>query len=293
MASLRKLLAEKQRIIAPGVFDSLSAKAVDEAGFPACYLTGWGASGSRVGEPDLGLISGSEVADVIRNITLCTNVPIIADADTGYGGPLCVARTVRSFELAGAAAVQIEDQLWPKRCGHVGGKILIPAEEMAAKIQAAVEAKKNPETLIVARTDAIAVEGYDKAVKRAELYRKAGADILFVEAIETLEQLKEVPKILPGWQLFNNVEGGKSPKLPDDEVFDMGYQIVIHPVMLIFIVAKTLRDSLKKLKEARNSEPFFKDMLTFEQFCDFIGMTKGKDFDNQCLAKTLEWLKNK
>ena len=187
---LRELLKKDQIIMAPGAYDAWSARLIEKAGFPVVYMTGYGVSASVLGRPDIGLISMQEMAEAAKNICSCTRVPVIADADNGYGNTLNVIRTVTEYELAGVAGIQLEDQVMPKRCGHMEGKQVISKEEMVAKIRAAVYARRDPDTVIIARTDAIAVNGYDDAIDRATAYREAGADVIFIEAMQNQEQVE-------------------------------------------------------------------------------------------------------
>ncbi len=208
---LRELLAGAEPIVAPGAYDGLSARLVEQAGFPAVYMTGFGASASLLGRPDVGLLSFGEMAGHARRLVQAVEVPVIADADDGYGNPLNVVRTVREYEAAGVAALHIEDQVSPKRCGHMEGKEVIAASEMVEKVRAAVEARRSPELVIIARTDARALEGLDGALERARRYRDAGADMLFVEAPESEEEVALVAEAFPDTPLlFNWVEGGRT-----------------------------------------------------------------------------------
>ena len=211
-ARLRALLDSGQTIVAPGAFDALSARLVEEAGFPAVYMTGFGTSAALIGRPDVGLLTMTEMAASAGRIAECVDIPVIADADTGYGNPLNVIRTVGAYEAAGVAGIHIEDQVAPKKCGHMEGKQVIGAQEMAAKVRAAVEARAQPEFVIIARTDARAVEGLERALERARLYRAAGADVLFIEALVSEAEVEEAARAFPGVPLlFNWAEGGKTP----------------------------------------------------------------------------------
>jgi 2,3-dimethylmalate lyase len=210
---LRALLESGQTIVAPGAFDPLAARLVEEAGFPAVYMTGFGTSAALIGRPDVGLLTMTEMAANAGRIADCVDIPVIADADTGYGNPLNVIRTVGAYEAAGVAGIHVEDQVAPKKCGHMEGKLVIPAPEMAAKIRAAVEARAQPEFVIIARTDARAVEGLERALERARLYREAGADALFIEALVSEAEVEEAARAFPGVPLlFNWAEGGKTPR---------------------------------------------------------------------------------
>lgn len=284
--NLKDMLSHK-KIIAPGVFDALSALLVEQTGFACAYLTGYCLSATRLGKPDLGLISALEIADTIAAISKVIKIPLIADADTGYGGPLNVMRTVELYEKAGAAAIQIEDQQWPKRCGHVAGKQVIPVEEMAAKIRAAVEARASSDTLIIARTDAIAVEGFDSAIKRADVYLRAGADILFVECPETLEQMAAIPSLLPAPHIINMAETGKGPRCTALEVFEMGYNIAIYPGTCLQMSTHAMLKGLKSLNENYSTEQLFGEMTNFREFNQFIGMYDSLAADKRYLEEAL------
>ena len=228
---MRALLDSGQTIVAPGVFDSLSARLVEEAGFPAVYMTGFGTSAALIGRPDVGLLTMTEMAGNAGRIAACVDIPVIADADTGYGNPLNVIRTVGAYEAAGVAGIHIEDQVAPKKCGHLEGKQVIPAEEMAQKIRAAVEARTQPEFVIIARTDARAVEGLERALQRGRMYLEAGADVLFIEALTTEAEAEEAVRAFPRVPLlFNWAEGGKTPPVSLARLHELGYRIVIFPL---------------------------------------------------------------
>src|SRR5438105_9656890 len=229
-ARLRALLDSGQTIVAPGAFDPLSARLVEEAGFPAVYMTGFGTSAALIGRPDVGLLTMTEMAGNAGRIAACVDIPVIADADTGYGNPLNVIRTVGAYEAAGVAGIHIEDQVAPKKCGHMEGKLVIGAQEMTAKVRAAVEARAQPEFVIIARTDARAVEGLERALERARLYREAGADALFVEAPESEAEIERIASSLHGIPLiFNWAEGGRTPPLALARLREFGFRIVIFP----------------------------------------------------------------
>ena len=220
---LRELLASRETVVAPGAYDALSARLIEEAGFLAVYMTGFGTSASLLGRPDIGLLSGSEMIDNARRIAGCVAVPVIADADTGYGNPINVIRTVRDYERAGVAGVHLEDQVMPKRCGHLSGKVLVPASDMAAKIGAAVAARTDPDFVVIARTDARAVEGLDGALRRAAGYLEAGADVLFVEAPESEEEVAVIAREFAGVPLlFNWAEGGRTPPVSLARLNELG-----------------------------------------------------------------------
>ncbi len=237
-------------VIAPGAFDGISARLIAEAGFEAVYMTGAGTSASRIGQPDLGLITMTEMVTNAATIVECTGLPVIADADTGYGNPLNVTRTVREYERAGVAAIHIEDQVLPKRCGHMEGKQLVPAEEFVQKIRAACDGRRSDDFIIIARTDANTVYGFEEAIRRGTLYAEAGADILFIEAPLTVEQMTKIPELIKTPCLIN-VAGPESrtPALATEEIRSMGYKIAIHPGISMDAVVTAIRRALKRLKE--------------------------------------------
>ena len=226
-ARLRKILQQRGMIIAPGAFDCLSAKAVEMAGFSALYMTGMGTSASRLGLPDYGLATMTEMVNNAHAISAAVAVPVIADADTGYGNELNMTRTIHEYERSGAAGVHIEDQVFPKRCGHLGGKQVIPRQEYIRKIAAAVEARRDPDFVIIARTDANAVIGFEEAIARANAALDVGADLALVEAPEDIEQMAEVPERVHGPCVLNVLIGGKSPLAPLAQVEEMGYRMVL------------------------------------------------------------------
>jgi carboxyvinyl-carboxyphosphonate phosphorylmutase len=265
VAGLRELLAGAEPVLAPGAYDALSARLVERAGFPAVYMTGFGASASLLGRPDVGLLSFAEMAGHARRLVQAVGVPVIADADDGYGNPLNVMRTVQEYEAAGVAALHIEDQVAPKRCGHMEGKHVIDPAEMVEKVRAAVEARGDDGPLIIARTDARAIHGLDAAIDRARRYREAGADVLFVEAPETEAEIEAVAEAFPDVPLvFNWVEGGKTPQLPVERIRELGFALVIFPVSTLFAAAQAVADVLARLGEH--------DVPPFDDFTDMIGL---------------------
>jgi len=278
MADLRELLAGPEPVLAPGAYDALSARLVERAGFPAVYLTGFGASASLLGRPDVGLLSFAEMAGHARRLVQAVGVPVIADADDGYGNPLNVMRTVREYAAAGVAALHIEDQVAPKRCGHMEGKDVIAAGEMVEKVRAAVEARGDGETLIIARTDARAAEGLDAALERARRYREAGADALFVEAPETEGEVAAVAEAFPDVPLvFNWVDGGKTPGLPLDAVRELGFALVIFPVTTLLATSQAVAGALARLRA--DGTPAGLDVPPFSAFTDMIGLPEVRELE--------------
>ena len=271
---LRELLKAPGIVRAPGAFDAWSARLVEMAGFPAVYMTGYGASASVLGKPDIGLMTMSEMARQAGNMASAVDIPLIADGDTGYGGVLNVMRTVREFEKAGVAALQLEDQVFPKRCGHMEGKQLISKEEMAGKIRAAVYARKSEDFIIVARTDARAVTGLKDAIARALAYAEAGADVLFVEAPQTVEEMEEITGVIKLPLIANMVEKGKTPFLPADELERIGYKIAIYPVSTLYAATRAMMESLRHLKEEGTTANCLDDLVGFEEFNNLVGVEK-------------------
>ncbi|TMC92208.1 MAG: isocitrate lyase/PEP mutase family protein [Chloroflexi bacterium] len=271
---LRELLVQRDLLVAPGAYDALSARLIAQAGFPAVYMTGFGTAASVLGQPDVGLLTMSEM--VSRAAALAAVVgdrPLIADADTGYGNPINVRRTVREYERAGAAAIHIEDQVWPKKCGHMEGKQVIPVDEMVQKIRAAADARQDPDFVIIARTDANAVYGLEDALRRGRAYREAGADVIFIEAPRSIEELRAIAQAVPDVPLlYNWAESGKTPLLPLEEIHALGFKLVIFPVSMLFAATQALLDLLEALKQGQTSLAFAERMVTFSQFTDQIGL---------------------
>jgi 2,3-dimethylmalate lyase len=287
-ARLRALLESGQTIVAPGAFDPLSARLVEEAGFPAVYMTGFGTSAALIGRPDVGLLTMTEMAGNAGRIAACVDIPVIADADTGYGNPLNVIRTVGAFEAAGVAGIHIEDQVAPKKCGHMEGKLVIPPEEMVQKVRAAVEARTRPEFVIIARTDARAVEGLELALQRGRMYREAGADALFIEALTTEAEAAEAARAFPGVPLlFNWAEGGKTPPVSLDRIKELGYRIVIFPISTLLAATGAMRRILQEIAQAGTPAAAVQAMQaahelpTFTEFVDFIGLPQVREVEQR------------
>lgn len=273
-AELRRLIAGSEPLLAPGAFDALSARLVEEAGFETVYMTGFGASASVLGRPDVGLLTMSEMVEHARQIAeAVAPLPVIADADTGYGNAINVIRTVQHYELSGVAGIHIEDQLAPKKCGHMSGKVVISAAEMESKIRAALEARRDPDFVIIARTDARAVEGLDSAIDRAKRYRDCGADVLFVEAPEGIDEIEKVAKTFEGFPLiFNWAEGGKTPPLTYQQIKELGFSLIIFPVGTLLSATSAMRIVLKSIREVGTPLEVMNMMVPFGEFLDFIGV---------------------
>lgn len=260
--ALRKLIAEGDIVLAPGVYDGLSARLVARAGFAAAYATGGGIARS-MGYPDLGLITMTEMVTRIASIVEHAGVPVIADADTGYGNALNARRAVRELERAGVAAVHLEDQVFPKRCGHYDDKAVIPAAEMAQKLRAARDAAADPDLIVIARTDALAIEGLDRAIERAQAYAEAGADVIFVEAPTTEAQIEAIAKRIPQPKLINMFEGGKTPLIPLARLSQLGYRLVIIPSDLQRAAIQAMEATLAAIRRDGNSRAVGAQMASF------------------------------
>ncbi len=263
--ALRWRMAAPGIVVAPGAYDCITARLVEVSGFDALYVTGSGVSMSALGAPDMGALSFGEILDRVRRICDSVATPVIADADTGYGGPLNVIRTMREFERAGVSAVQLEDQEWPKKCGHEPGRRIASSREMEQRIKAAADARVDADVMIVARTDAIASEGFEAALERAGRYREAGADILFVEAPPSEADLAEVPRRLGAPCLANMVEGGRTPILPFPRLEQLGFKLAIYPNSLTRLFARVGQDLLGSLKSTGNTAAMANQMLDHGQ----------------------------
>lgn len=282
---LRELLNSGEIVMAPGAYDAWSARVIEKAGFPAVYMTGYGVSASVLGRPDIGLISYQEMVTAVYNICNCTSVPVIADADNGYGSSLNVVRTVKGYERAGVAAIQLEDQVMPKRCGHMEGKQLILKEDMVAKIRAAAYAKEDPDTIIIARTDAVAVNGFEDAIDRAVAYKEAGAEVIFVEALQTEEQVKSAATLVNAPLMANMVEHGKTPLDTAENLYKMGFRIAIYPVTPLYIATKALEDTLAILKKEQILTPCAPYEVDFPTFNKMIGLDKMRSLEKEFTCK--------
>lgn len=286
---LRELLAGPGTIVAPGLYDGLTGLLVEQAGFDAGYIGGASIAYSRLGRSDIGLTTCSEVADTISKIRDRVELPFVVDADTGFGNALNTQRTIRMFERAGASGIQLEDQTMPKRCGHLDGKTLISTAEMVGKIKAAQDARLDDDTVIVGRTDAIAVEGFDAAIARADAYVEAGADLLFVEAPRSLEEMKTIGDHFAGRVplLANMVEGGKTPLSSAEELGALGFKFVIFPGAMVRMLAKAGQDYLKALKQDGSTQQVRDRMFDFDGLNNLLGTSElldsGKQYDPEAL----------
>lgn len=269
---------DKGTVIAPGAFNALVARAVAQVGFDACYISG-GATANVAGYPDIGLISLSEMCRTIKEISQASGLPTIVDADTGYGEVESTARTIVDYERAGAAALHLEDQVFPKRCGHLDGKTLIPAQQMVEKIQAAAQARLSDDLLIIARTDAAGVTSFDDAIERGNTYRNAGADMIFPEGLQSEEQFAEYAKASPGLLLANMTEFGKTPHITAARFSELGYQLVIYPLSMMRMAMKTVASGLAELKSKGTLEGVLDQMQTRAELYEQLKYTPGEQWE--------------
>ena len=283
---LRQLIAGRETVVAPGAYDALTARIIEQAGFPAVYMTGFGATASLLGRPDVGLLTMPEMVANARRMTQAIDVPLIADADTGYGNALNVVRTVQEYELAGVSAIHIEDQITPKKCGHMENKQLISAAEMAEKVHAAIEARSSPDFLIIARTDARAVEGLEGALRRAQMYREAGADVLFVEAPQSEAEVTRIASELAGAPLlFNFAEGGKTPPISLDRLRELGYRIVIFPIGALLAATTAVRKLAAEIRAHGTPAALLSEMISFREFNQMIGLPEIQSLERRFSSK--------
>ncbi|HTU94727.1 MAG TPA: isocitrate lyase/PEP mutase family protein [Solirubrobacteraceae bacterium] len=281
-SALAEAIAAGEMVLAPGCYDPLGARLIEEAGFGAAYMTGFGTSAGRLGRADVGLLTLTEMVDNARRIAQAVAIPVIADADTGYGNALNVIRTVHEYEAAGVAAIHLEDQVMPKRCGHMEGKQIIEAGEMAAKVAAAVAARQRPDFLIIARTDARAVEGLDAALERARRYRDAGADMLFVEAPQSTDEIKVIADRLADVPLlFNYAEGGRTPAVSHAFLRDLGFRLLIFPLSMLLAATAAMRSALAQIKASGTPIDLLPSLLGFEAFLDFIGIGEIRELEQR------------
>lgn len=270
--ALRELLASEAPVLAPGCFDALSARLIAEAGFPAAYMTGFGTTASLLGRPDAGFLGMSEMVDNARRIVQAVDLPVLADADTGYGNAVNVIRTVQAYEQAGVAGLHLEDQVMPKKCGHTEGKQIVPAAEMEGKLRAAVRARTNGDFVLIARTDARAVEGLDAALERGQRYRDAGADVIFIEAPQNDDEIARVAETFEGTPLlFNWAEGGKTPPVDLARLEELGFAMVIFPISTLLAATRAMRHMLAGLRAGGTPSSVTDELMGFKEFTDLIG----------------------
>jgi 2-methylisocitrate lyase-like PEP mutase family enzyme len=279
---LRELIRRPEILVAPGAYDALSAKLVEAAGFEAVYMTGFGTAAGMFGLPDIGLLTMTEMVENLRRIADAVGIPVIADADTGYGNHLNAIRTMTEYEKAGVAAIQIEDQVSPKRCGHMTGHRIVPVTEMVAKVRALVMSRKDPDLVIIARTDAISAEGFDEAIRRGNIYRKEGADIIFVEAPTSLPQLEKIPKLIDGPALINIAP--KTPYLPIQRYEEMGYRLAIYPPLCLTTAYAAIKRKLEELKKEGILADGCHGGVPFDEMVNFLGLSKYRAMEEKLLS---------
>ncbi|MFZ4759378.1 MAG: isocitrate lyase/PEP mutase family protein [Burkholderiaceae bacterium] len=283
---LRALLRDGGPGIVPGATDCFTARLIETAGFPAVYVTGSGAANTLLGRPDIGLVTLNELASQVERIADAVSVPVIADCDTGFGGVANVARTIRAYQRAGAAGLHIEDQLFPKRCGHFEGKSVVPVREMLYRLQAALDARTDPDFLIIARTDARGPEGFERALERAHAYRELGADAIFVEAPSSVEELRRVGEAFPGTPLVANmIERSRTPLLPEAELKAMGYSIILYANAALYLGAFAIRQGLSVLREQGTTESLLDRMLSFSERQALIGLPQADAYERDLVAR--------
>lgn len=277
--TFRQLANEKSPLVIPGAHDALTARIIEQTGFDAFMIGGFQIVGARYGVPDIGLLGLGEISAGVRDILAVTDLPCLVDVDTGYGDVKNAVYTLNHYEKIGAQAIFIEDQQAPKRCGHMAGKRIVPAAEMEAKLRACAGERRNPETFIIARTDAIATDGIDEALRRGERYMKAGADALFIEAPTSIEDMRRICEALPVPQLANMIEGGVTPLLPPAELGEIGYSIASYGITTLMLTARTIRDTLADIKSGELK--LANTGLTFPEYLDIVGMPRWAGIENE------------
>ena len=282
MKSVRKLLQDKSKpLVMPGVYDAIGAKIVEKVGFEAMFQTGYGTSATLFGMPDYGFIGSTETVDNARRICHAVSTPVIVDADTGYGNALSVWKLVQELEEVGVSGIFLEDQKWPKRCGHMQGKEVIQKDEYAEKLQAALDARSNKDFIIVARTDARAIEGLDKAIERGLYYKKIGADAIFIEAPKTIQEMKIIGKSINAPLVANMIEGGATPIISKSKLHKMGFKIVLYPLSVLFSNTYSTLKLLQELKKSGTTKKLSKQIVNFNQFNDVVELSKYRKLEQK------------
>jgi carboxyvinyl-carboxyphosphonate phosphorylmutase len=284
-AEFKRLFQPGKIIVAPGAHDALTAKIIGGLGFDAVYMTGYGQAASHLGCPDVGLISYSEMLARADAFVEAAGIPVIADADTGFGNAVNVTRTVRGYEKAGVAVIQLEDQVMPKKCGHMSGRQVVPVDEMVGKIKAALDARRDPDFMILARTDARTVHGIDEALARGIAYQEAGADIIFIESPETEDEMAKINRKISAFTLANMVEGGRTPLLPNDKLAALGYNLVIYPTASTYTTTKAMLDLMENLKKTGTTAGMLDRMVPFTQFNELIGLPGIREMEAKYAGK--------
>jgi methylisocitrate lyase len=280
------MLDEPEIIVLPGAYDALTARLAERAGFSAVFTTGFGFAATVLGMPDFGLLTMSETMDRVRHVVSALSVPLVADMDTGYGNALNVVRTVRECVALGVAGIILEDQEWPKKCGHFEGKRVIPAEEQAAKLRAAADARDGDDLVIIGRTDARQPLGLEEAIRRGRLYRDAGADIVFVEAPQSVEELQEVARAIPDAPLFANmIEGGRTPLLTSAELRELGYKMVVYPLSALFSAARAVEQTYRALFKEKTTASRRDALVSLGEFEEIIGVPAWRELERRYVAE--------
>jgi len=281
MKNLRSMLKSKKPLVIPGVYDALGAKIAQKVGFEAMFQTGYGTSASLLGMPDYGFIGAAETVDNARRICKAVSVPVIIDSDTGYGNALSVWKLVKELESAGASGIFLEDQRWPKRCGHMQGKEVIPQEEYTEKLSAAIDARENKDFIIVARTDARATEGLDGAIERGKQNKRTGADAIFVEAPRSIEEMKKIGKEINAPLVANMIEGGATPLSSAETLNKIGFKIILYPLSVLYANTFATMNILKELKKSGNTTKYKQKVVNFDQFNDLVELPKFRKMEKK------------
>ncbi len=281
MKNLKGMLKSKKPLVIPGVYDALGAKIAQKVGFGAIFQTGYGTSATLFGMPDYGFVGSTETVDNARRICNAVSVPVIVDADTGYGNALSVWKVVKELESAGAGGIFLEDQKWPKRCGHMQGKEVVPQEEYTEKLSAAIDARENKDFLIVARTDARATEGLDEAIQRGKQNKKTGADAIFVEAPESLEEMEKIGKEISAPLVANMIEGGATPLNSADTLNKLGFKIILYPLSVLYANTFATMNILKELKDTGSTLKHKQSLVNFDQFNDLVELQKFRKMEKK------------
>ncbi len=281
LAGLRKLLKKKGPLVIPGVYDAIGAKIAEKVGFDAMFQTGYGTSATLFGMPDYGFIGATETVDNARRICSAVSVPVIVDVDTGYGNALSVWKLVKELESAGASGIFLEDQRWPKRCGHMQGKEVVPYVEYQEKLKAAIDARSSKDFIIVARTDARATAGLDEAIERSRQNKKIGADVIFVEAPKTISEMKKIGKSINAPLVANMIEGGATPLSSASDLYKMGYKIILYPLSILFANSYATMSILTELKKSGNTKKFQNKLVRFDQFNEIVELPKFRKLEKR------------